>query len=71
MKRFYALMKLDNPPGKLTKIIKCVKYYLYRKFDYYKGDMPGMGIREGKHPMPKNDNMLASLWMRFVPAECL
>lgn len=33
LKRFYIFDNINEPPRELTKIIKCVKYFMYSEFD--------------------------------------
>lgn len=33
LKRFYIFDKIDEPPRELTKIVKCVKYFMNNEFD--------------------------------------
>jgi len=33
MKRFYTFDEIGKPPRELTKIVKCVKYFLHWEFD--------------------------------------
>ncbi|HEY8390799.1 MAG TPA: hypothetical protein VIL26_07640 [Clostridia bacterium] len=33
LKRFYIFDNINEPPRELTKIVKCVKYFMYSEFD--------------------------------------